>query len=110
DWPGNVRELEHVIERVVILGQGRVLRASDLKLPRHFPFHEEDSFRAAKARVVDHFERTYIESLLLTHQGNITLAAKAACKHRRAFWELMRKHQIEAGRFKDRTQSIPAWA
>jgi DNA-binding NtrC family response regulator len=23
DWPGNVRELQHVIERAVILGEGR---------------------------------------------------------------------------------------
>jgi len=26
-WPGNVRELENVIERAVILSQGRVLKA-----------------------------------------------------------------------------------
>jgi len=29
-WPGNVRELAHVIERVVLLGRGEEVRASDL--------------------------------------------------------------------------------
>ena len=30
DWPGNVRELESVIERVVVLSRGSVIRALDL--------------------------------------------------------------------------------
>ncbi|MBX3027671.1 sigma-54-dependent Fis family transcriptional regulator [bacterium] len=30
DWPGNVRELESVVERVVVLCSGSVIRASDL--------------------------------------------------------------------------------
>jgi two-component system response regulator HydG len=29
-WPGNIRELAHVIERVVLLGQGSLVRVSDL--------------------------------------------------------------------------------
>jgi len=30
DWPGNVRELSNVIERAVVLGDGRVVRREDL--------------------------------------------------------------------------------
>jgi two-component system response regulator HydG len=30
DWPGNVRELEHVVERVVLLGQAVEVNAADL--------------------------------------------------------------------------------
>jgi two-component system NtrC family response regulator len=33
DWPGNVRELENLVERVVVLNRGGVIRAADL--PRH---------------------------------------------------------------------------
>ncbi|MFQ5694168.1 MAG: sigma 54-interacting transcriptional regulator, partial [Nitrospinota bacterium] len=29
-WPGNVRELEHAVERAVVLGEGALLRLSDL--------------------------------------------------------------------------------
>jgi len=38
--------------------------------------------------------------LLLAYHGNITQAARAARKNRRAFWELIRKHRIEARTFK----------
>ena len=31
-WPGNVRELENVIERSMVLGNGAVLDAADIKL------------------------------------------------------------------------------
>ena len=59
-----------------------------------------EPFRAAKARIVTEFERQYINELLLLHQGNISQAAKAANKNRRAFWELMRKHEIGADLFR----------
>jgi DNA-binding NtrC family response regulator len=58
------------------------------------------SFKDAKADVVNKFERTYIERLLLSYQGNISKAAQAAKKNRRAFWQLIRKHQIDVQTFK----------
>jgi hypothetical protein len=53
------------------------------------------SFRAAKGEVVARFERAYIRAALGRHGGNITLAAQMAQKHRRAFWALMQKHDID---------------
>ena len=66
---------------------------------------DRESFQEAKARVVRQFERSYIEKLLVANQGNITRAAQAAKKNRRAFWELIRKHEIDVQRFR-RTVSI----
>jgi len=40
DWPGNVRELKNVIERAVILSQGKVLRL-DLSMPELRPDNSE---------------------------------------------------------------------
>jgi transcriptional regulator with GAF, ATPase, and Fis domain len=40
DWPGNVRELKNVIERAVILSQGKVLRL-DLSMPGLKPEHTD---------------------------------------------------------------------
>lgn len=54
-----------------------------------------DSFRDAKNQVVARFERAYIRAALGRHGGNVTLAARVAQKHRRAFWALMRKHNID---------------
>jgi len=55
-----------------------------------------ESFRAAKSKVIERFERAYINAALGRHSGNIAMAARAAQKHRRAFWALMRKYQIDA--------------
>ncbi len=56
----------------------------------------KEPFQMAKARIVTEFERHYIADLLTQHRGNISQAARAAHKNRRAFWQLMRKHEITA--------------
>src|SRR5690606_30661880 len=61
---------------------------------------QRESFRDAKRQVVNRFERAYITTTLSRHGGNIAMAARAAQKHRRAFWALMRKHEIDAEGFR----------
>ncbi|MGZ5715517.1 MAG: sigma 54-interacting transcriptional regulator, partial [Caldimonas sp.] len=101
EWPGNVRELQHAIERAVLLASGPTLGENDIEIAGALPLGAEDaSFRAAKDRVVRQFERGYIERLLASCGGNVTHAAAQAGKNRRAFFELMRKHDIAAARFR----------
>lgn len=100
DWPGNVRELEHVVERAVALSQYDIIRNNDISLPCHESANQQDSFQKAKAKVIKQFEKDYIQNLLLTYKGNITKAAQASQKNRRAFWQLIRKHGIDANKFK----------
>ncbi len=96
-WPGNVRELKHVLERAVLMTSNPALTAADIQTSDNAaPEAQVVSFRAAKARAVQHFERSFIERLLHAHGGNVTHAASAAGKNRRAFFELMRKHGIES--------------
>ena len=98
DWPGNVRELEHVIERALVLADGdMLLDARKIQLP----FTVVDvSLREAKRKIIATFERSYIENLLTICRGNISHAARTAKKNRRAFFELIRKHEIDVGRFR----------
>lgn len=101
DWPGNVRELRHVIERAVLLADGPLLSEEDIELGgAEAPEEANESFQHAKARTIEQFERAYIERLLIVHDGNITHAARAASKNRRAFWQLIRKYRIEPQRFR----------
>lgn len=65
-----------------------------------------ESFQNAKKNVIERFERAYLKAALGRHGGNIAMAARAAKKHRRAFWALMRKHSIEAEPYRER---IEAW-
>jgi hypothetical protein len=64
--------------------------------------HPDEPFRVAKSRVVDSFERDYLRTALSRHAGNVARAARASAKHRRAFWALMRKHDIDAAPYRPR--------
>jgi two-component system response regulator GlrR len=99
-WPGNIRELSHAMERAVLLGNGPYVTPADIDLGMEDATPVDESFQAAKARVVEQFERSYLEHILIACDGNITHAAIAAKKNRRALWELIRKHHIEPKRFR----------
>jgi DNA-binding NtrC family response regulator len=103
-WAGNVRELRHTIERSLLMAQGQRVEAEHIEFDGQTPATAaavvDESFHSAKARVVRDFERGYLEQLLCASRGNVTQAARAAKKDRRAFFELMRKHQIDAERFR----------
>ena len=99
-WPGNIRELSHTIERAVVLAGGPYIMPAEIEIGEEEQTPFDDSFQAAKARVVEHFERSYIEQALIICDGNITHAAIAAKKNRRALWELIRKYHIDPKRFR----------
>jgi len=87
-----------------------MLEAKDGSQSSHLPFNALDvsvsqpmSFKAAKASLVEEFERHYITSALERNEGNIAMAARYADKHRRAFWALMRKYEIDASDFRQQS-------
>ena len=100
EWPGNVRELEHVIQRAVVLSGQAIIPGADIDLPGRRVTKSSKSFKEEKAEAIAQFERSYIQGLLVAHQGNISRAARAAKKNRRAFWQLIRKHRINVPSFK----------
>jgi two-component system response regulator GlrR len=96
-WPGNVRELEAVVERAVVLSSNRFLQVADIDVPIVDPDSAESSantFQLAKEQTVRGFERAYVANLLTTYAGNVSRAARAAGKERRAFQRLMQKHGL----------------
>jgi DNA-binding NtrC family response regulator len=100
DWPGNVRELEHLIERAVILAEHGVIESYDLSTPDSEPAMRREPFHQAKSKLIEQFEKSYIQELLIEYEGNITKAAQAARKNRRAFWQLIRKHHVDVETFR----------
>lgn len=109
-WPGNVRELQSVIHRAAAMATGDTLEASDLDFPDHEPtgvptvvpkaeLTSQYGFQAMKTKMIDEFERTYLSQILSTYQGNISKAARAAQKERRAFQRLLHKHGLDRRSF-----------
>lgn len=93
-WPGNVRELRNAVARAVVQGidgPERELSGSsdpiDEILQLRLPLAE------ARQRVIDFFERRYLEQLLADHGGNVTHAAAASGIARRHLQRLRAKQR-----------------
>jgi len=106
-WPGNVRELGHVLARARVLADGPLIEPAHLLLDEAEPPPAEavagpGSLRQAKQQ----FEWALIDGLLRSHGGNVTQAAAAAHKDRRAFIALMRKHAIESAAYRSAASNV----
>ena len=97
-WPGNVRELENVVRQAVVLVEGTVIYERDLPIncdsSAPVVTRPKESFKAAKARTIEAFERKFLQDLLSSCGGNISKAAREAKKDRRAFFELLKKYDL----------------
>jgi two-component system, NtrC family, response regulator GlrR len=100
-WPGNIRELANVVRRIAVFGDHTLI------LPGHFTLGDADgeqdgtgaegdrgTFQQARKKAIAAFERAFIESVLRENDGNVTRAARAVNKDRRAFGRLMKKYGI----------------
>jgi len=110
DWPGNIRELESMIHRAVLLSDGAEIVFEDLPESEvaavaatsagagaSVVFDEQHTdFRSAKSRAIEIFERDYLQRLLEVTRGNVTAAARLACKERRSIGKLIKKYGIAA--------------
>lgn len=109
-WPGNVRELQNTIEHAVVL-----LEAGQTVLPTDLPLHDaprmpaaapatsgfqmpadllQESYHAARERVIVEFERRYIEELVTAAAGNMSKAARIAGVDRTTLYRLMERHGL----------------
>lgn len=95
-WPGNIRELENVIQQAIVLTEAPTIEPEHLPIPPPPPSGEAgpDSFKRAKSKVIEQFEKAYVTELLGAHQGNVTHAARGAGMERRTFGRLIKKHRI----------------
>ena len=101
DWPGNVRELRNVLQRTMALFPGEeVISSYVLGLHGMSSTSSESSvdtsipFREAKERLIQAWERDYVETLLRQAQGNIALASRIGGIDRGYLHRLVKKYGL----------------
>src|SRR5438093_906415 len=105
NWRGNVRELQNAIEHVaVIVEPGTEIRPEDLQLTSEGESPAtanpaslistllEESYHAARDRVIAQFERQYLTWLVNRAGGNMSKAARIAGVDRTTLYRLMERH------------------
>jgi two-component system nitrogen regulation response regulator NtrX len=87
-WPGNVRELRNIIERLIIMVPGPVLRVQDVPPPISSPQQEHPALALSDEGRAGHnhatlrdaraaFEREFIMQKLRENDGNVSRTADA---------------------------------
>ncbi|MEO0815465.1 MAG: sigma 54-interacting transcriptional regulator, partial [Myxococcota bacterium] len=94
DWPGNVRELRHAIMRVAALGEAPALEMTTNRGERAFAVDVRSPLPQEKKRILDAFEREYLEQQLEESGGNLSEAARRSGVDRSYFRRLLKRHQI----------------
>lgn len=106
-WPGNIRELENKIQHLIVMAEGNEITYTDLP---DFSQHtlssvqritEIESFKKAKQKNIDEFERSYLTLLMQEYKGDVVNAARKAGKSRTALWNLLSKHRLHPRTFQD---------
>ncbi len=90
-WPGNVRELKRVVERLVLLTPGPLVRPEDL--PVHLS--GDASADAGVAGTLERFEERWVRRFLDEADGDVERAARRLGLSKESFLERMRRVGIE---------------
>ncbi|MGK7865374.1 sigma 54-interacting transcriptional regulator [Falsiroseomonas sp. E2-1-a4] len=116
-WPGNVRELENAMHRAVILSDGGrlddlplgVLAAMGAEATSDEPASQVygGGLRAARARCLEGFERSYLQWLLGETGGNVSAAARAAGAERRHLGRMIRRLELEPEAYRPTQPASP---
>jgi DNA-binding NtrC family response regulator len=96
-WPGNVRELENVIERAVIVAKTDTITDVGRFLTGETERPHVDlsvSFRDARERALEQFERAYLQGVLDAHGGEVAAAARHAGMDLEAFTEKLTRYGL----------------
>lgn len=91
DWPGNVRELQHMMERVVILTDSRVLAAGDFNIS---PAQSDGENMTFDSYQLEEAEKLLIIKAVSKHDGNLTRAAKDLGITRAALYRRLEKYGL----------------
>jgi DNA-binding NtrC family response regulator len=87
EFPGNVRELENMIERAIVIGNGKEIRVKDL------PMGKEAADSTVES--LEELERKHIEQILSKYEWNVSRSARALNVDRVTLYNKIRKYGLK---------------
>jgi len=87
EFPGNVRELENMIERAIVIGNGKEIRFKDLPLGKNIINNSVES--------LDDIEKTHVLQILNKYGWNISRSANALKVDRVTLYNKIKKYNLK---------------
>lgn len=86
EFPGNVRELENMIERAIVIGNGKEIKLKDLPLGKEVIQSSIES--------LEELEKKHISTILNNYDWNISRTAKALGVDRATLYNKIKKYDL----------------
>jgi len=87
EFPGNVRELENMIERAIVIGNGKEIRLKDLPLEKNTINNSIES--------LDELEKNHVLQILIKYGWNISRSANALKVDRVTLYNKIKKYNLK---------------
>ncbi|MEA3461181.1 MAG: sigma-54 dependent transcriptional regulator [Bacteroidota bacterium] len=87
EYPGNVRELENMIERAIVVGNGKIIKLKDLPMGKEVISSSIES--------LDDLEKKHIAKILEKYSWNISRSAKALSVDRATLYNKIKKYKLK---------------
>ncbi len=87
EFPGNVRELENMIERAIVVGNGKEIRLKDLPMGKEAIISTIES--------LDELEKRHILQILSKYNWNVSRSAKALDVDRVTLYNKIKKYDLK---------------
>jgi DNA-binding NtrC family response regulator len=87
EFPGNVRELENMIERAIVVGNGKEIKLKDLPMGKEMISSSVES--------LDELELNHIQKILKKYDWNISRAARALNVDRATLYNKIKKFGLK---------------
>lgn len=87
NFPGNIRELENMIERAIVIGNGKRITLKDLP--------EDKAVVSSSVESLDDFERAFILQILNKYEWNISKTARALKVDRVTLYNKIKKYNLK---------------